>query len=139
MMGKRFGSGLREFALWSLCGVIVLATHGAIAAWLVMASATDDSDSTAGAVVIELAPMLAAPANDQVDLPPGPDQVQSEAAVAVQAEKIEEKTEKPEDPKPVENDLKITDSPKSDIELDSGAPKPFPNNPCPRKVRCFSL
>jgi protein TonB len=102
-----------------------------------MSNASDASDSTAGAIVIELAPMLAAPANDRIDLPPGPDQVQSDAAVAVQAAKIEEKTEKAEDPKPIENDVKITDSSKSEIELDSGAPKPIPEQPVPQENQIF--
>jgi len=137
-MKKFLETGLREFARWTACGCIVVAAHAAVPAWLMMAGVDDDANAAAGAIVVELAPMMAAPANDKMDLPPGPDQVQSDASVAVQAEKLKERPEETEEPKAEETEVKIDETVKSEIEIESAKPKPAPEKPAPQDNQVFS-
>ncbi|MGZ5810297.1 MAG: TonB family protein [Xanthobacteraceae bacterium] len=130
--------GVREIVRWGVCGCVVLAAHTAVPAWIMLSDPADDANSTAGAIVIELAPMMAAPANDKAELPPGPDQVQSDASVAIKSGKLEEKTEEVTEPQPNEPQTKIAETVKSEIELDSVKPKPVQEQPAPQENQTFA-
>jgi periplasmic protein TonB len=86
--------GLRR---WVISGAIVVLAHGGIAAAMVTWREPSDPAEPAAAIVINLAPVPVAPAMLQPEIPPGPEQVMSEASpnrpVESVEEKIEEKTE----------------------------------------------
>jgi periplasmic protein TonB len=70
--------GRWELWQWCGCGLVVLGVHAAIV--LGLASRSDDTEAEAGApvVMLELAPVWAAPRAELSELPPGPQQVESE-------------------------------------------------------------
>src|ERR1700750_3020118 len=78
---------------WLLSGIIVVMAHGTLAATIMHWNDDDDPDNPASAMVMDLAPFLAAPANLDSELPPGPEQVQAEATPEKKVEKVEEKPE----------------------------------------------
>ena len=86
--------GLRR---WVISGAIVVLAHGGIAAAMVTWREPSDPAEPAAAIVINLASVPVAPAILQTEIPPGPEQVMSEASpnrpVESVEEKIEEKTE----------------------------------------------
>ena len=67
-----------EWRRWLLSGVMVVMAHGSLAA-AIMRWSEDEPDDPASAMVMDLAPFLAAPATRESELPPGPEQVQAEA------------------------------------------------------------
>jgi protein TonB len=82
-----------DWARWSLAGAIVAAAHaGAIASYLLLVPFEPPGAANAPAVIIDLAPMPAAP-ESQADLAPGPEMVEapplSEPPKLVEAEPIE--------------------------------------------------
>ena len=84
----------RELMRWVLCAVLAMVGHAGVAAafvdWGVLA---DDDDAPSGAIVMELAVLPVARADVPLDIPPGPDQVQSEEARKAQEVKQVEKQE----------------------------------------------
>src|SRR5882757_6856918 len=66
---------------WTFSGLAVLTMYSAIAASLATWSRPDDiaPAEPSGAVVVDLAPLSAAPSATPMDIPPGPEQVMSEA------------------------------------------------------------
>ena len=78
---------------WLICGAIIVLAHGALAGAAVTWRDTDDSAEPAAAIVIEFAPVPVAPANLQTELPPGPEQVMSDASPNQPTETLEEKVE----------------------------------------------
>lgn len=73
---------------WTLSSLAVLTMYGALAATAVTWPRPDDFDPAepSGAVVVDLAPMPAAPSATPTDIPPGPEQVMSEARPAAKPE-----------------------------------------------------
>ena len=65
-----------ELYRWALAGLIVLAAHLALVATLMLLHRPDAASSGAPVVLIELAPMPSAPAEQKLDLPPVPETVQ---------------------------------------------------------------
>jgi protein TonB len=83
---------LADLRRWAICGAVVVLAHGAIAAAIVNWQDPIDEAEPAGAIVIDFAPVPAAPASHQTELPPGPEQVQSEAVPETPIKKVEEET-----------------------------------------------
>lgn len=80
----------RELPRWVLSAAIVLAMHGAVAAAFVHWNDWGDPADPSAALVIDLAPMPLSPAMTPADIPPGPEQVQAEAAPEQPSETVEE-------------------------------------------------
>ena len=78
---------------WAISAVVVVLVHGAIVAAVVTWRKATVPAEPPGPVVIELAPMPAAPTTQQAALPPAPEQVPSSASPDKTAEKVEQKTE----------------------------------------------
>ena len=105
---------------WVISAAIVVLAHGALAgavAW----RQKNDSREPAGAIVIEFAPMPVAPANEQTEIPPGPEQIMSEASPERPTETVKETAEdKPEQKnEPVEEpppDVKPAPNPEIAVE-----------------------
>jgi periplasmic protein TonB len=81
---------LADLRRWAICGAVVMLAHGAIAAALVNWRDPLDAAEPSGAIVVEFAPEAVAPVARETNLPPGPEQVQSDAAPEKPVEKVEE-------------------------------------------------
>ena len=78
---------------WAISAVVVLLVHGAIVAAVVTWRKATVPGQPPGPVVIQLAPMPAAPATEQAALPPAAEQVPSTASPDKTPEKVEQKNE----------------------------------------------
>jgi protein TonB len=56
----------------------------------------------------------------------------------MKAAKVEEKTEETPEPKVSETEVKITETMKSEIEIDRTSPKPVPEQPTPQENQAFA-
>jgi protein TonB len=85
-----------DWLRWCISGVVVLGLHAAIV--LAFASRPDEADVEAGApvVMMDLAPIWAAPKTEASELPPGPEQAESE-----QIDQVKETTPKEQQEAPV--------------------------------------
>jgi protein TonB len=111
---------------WALSAALVLLAHGGVAAAIVHWHEDDDT-SPGSAIVIDLAPSMMAPDEIQQEMPPGPEQVQADAAREVKTEQVEEKPEeKTETKAEQEPEQKIAEAPKPDIALAPQPSKPEP-------------
>jgi protein TonB len=98
----------RELRRWALSGAVVVLAHAAGAAAVVSWRDQVEPAEPAAAIVVEFAPVPVAPANRETDIPPGPEQVMSDASPErpvdtvkeVVEEKPEQKTEPVEEPPP---------------------------------------
>ncbi|MGB9367019.1 MAG: energy transducer TonB [Xanthobacteraceae bacterium] len=109
---------------WALSAALVLLAHGGVAAAVVHWH--EDTDAApSSAIVIDLAPGMMAPDEVQQEMPPGPEQVQAEAAREVKTEQVEEKTETKAEQEP---EQKIAEAPHPDVALapQSSRPEPEP-------------
>ena len=77
---------------WAICGAVVVLAHGGIATGMVMWRDSDEADTLAAAIVLEFAPVLAGPTTPH-ELPPGPEQVMSDASPSKPTENLEETIE----------------------------------------------
>src|SRR5262245_27865197 len=82
---------LADLRRWVMCGAIAVRAHGAIAAAMVTWRDEIEPAEPAAAIVIEFAPVPVAPAAPQTEIPPGPEQVMSDASPNQPVESIEEK------------------------------------------------
>src|SRR5262245_14238020 len=80
----------RELPRWVLSAAIALAMHGAVAAAFMQWGDWDEPDDPTAALVIDLTPMPLSPAISPAEIPPGPEQVQAEAAPERPVESVEE-------------------------------------------------
>jgi hypothetical protein len=78
---------------WAISAVVVVLVHGAIVTAVVTWRKVIVPAEPLGPVVIELAPMPAAPTTQQAALPPAPEQVPSTASPDKTPEKVEQKAE----------------------------------------------
>ena len=78
---------------WAISAVVVVLVHSTIVTAVVTWREATVPAEAPGPIVIELAPMLAAPTTQQAALPPAPEQVPSSASPDKTAEKVEQKTE----------------------------------------------
>ena len=84
---------LVDLRRWAICAAIVVLTHGGIAAAMVNWRDADEAAEPAAAIVIEFAPVPVAPAMPQMEIPPGPEQVMSDASPNKPTESVEDKIE----------------------------------------------
>ena len=116
--------GRREFARWSLAGIIVLAAHvGLTASYLMLRYPEPNGMPLAPAVIMDLAPLPVAPASE-LDIAVGP---QMQVSRVPPEPVLQEQVEKLEPPPPVENPVVATPEPKPIVE-----PKPEPKPKAPR-------
>ena len=85
--------GLADLRRWVISAAIVVLAHGGIAAAMVTWRDTIEAAEPAGAIVIEFALLPVAPAAQRTEIPPGPEQVMSDAVPDKPLEKVEEKIE----------------------------------------------
>ena len=78
---------------WVISAVVVLLVHGAVVTAVVTWRKATVSAEAPGPIVIELAPMPAAPTTQQAALPPAPEQIPSTASPDKTPEKVEQKAE----------------------------------------------
>lgn len=114
-----------ELVRWALSGVAVVALHGAIAASTINWN-DDQAAEPAAAMVVDLAPFPMAPPESSTELPPGPEQVEAEAApqtpVSEVKEQVEERVETQESHEEVQQELTPVENP--EVALASLPPKP---------------
>ena len=83
---------IADLRRWAICGAVIVLAHG-LPAWVVAWPDPDESAEPAAAIVIEFAPVPVAPAVQHTEIPPGPEQVMSDAAPSKPTESLEEKIE----------------------------------------------
>ena len=76
---------------WAISAVVVLLVHGAVVTAVVTWRKATVPAEAPGPIVIELAPMPAAPTTQQAALPPAPEQVPPTASTDKTPEKVEQK------------------------------------------------
>jgi periplasmic protein TonB len=79
----------RDVRRWIVCAAIVVLAHLTICAALALRRGDVDRTEPAGAIVIEFSPVPVAPLQ-QTEIPPGPEQVMSEAVPESPVEKVVE-------------------------------------------------
>jgi protein TonB len=84
---------IADLRRWAICGAVIVLAHGGIAAGVVNWDDADESAEPAAAIVIEFAPVPVAPAVQHMEIPPGPEQVMSDASPSKPTESLEEKIE----------------------------------------------
>jgi protein TonB len=84
---------LADLRRWAICGAIVVAAHGVVAAAVVNWWDPVESAEPAAGIVIEIAPVPVAPPQQQTEIPPGPEMVMSDASPDRPVESVEEKPE----------------------------------------------
>jgi protein TonB len=106
---------------WVMCGAVIVFAHGAIAAGMVTWRDEIEPAEPAAAIVIEFAPMPVAPAAPQTEIPPGPEQVMSDASPNKPVKSLEEKekVEEKVESKPVEEPPpEIKPAPNPDVAVE---------------------
>ena len=113
-----------ELLRWALSGVAVVALHGAVAAMVTWSD--DELAEPTAAMVIDLSPFPTAPPESLTELPPGPEQVEAEAApqipVTETKEQLEEPVETQQQSRVVQTELAQVVNP--EVALDTAPPKP---------------
>ncbi|MPZ40098.1 MAG: TonB family protein [Rhizobiales bacterium] len=114
-----------ELLRWTLSGVAIVFFHGAVAAAMINWGDDDVAEPTA-AMVVDLAPYPMAPPESVTELPPGPEQVEAEAApqtpVSEVKEEVEERVETQESQEEVQQELTPVENP--EVALAALPPKP---------------
>jgi protein TonB len=90
---------------WFICGVVVVGAHAAIGAAMVHWTDSEDFAMPASAIVVDFAPIAAAPQQLDSEIPPGPEQVMSDASPSRPTESVEDKPEEKVEQKKVEEEL----------------------------------
>jgi protein TonB len=114
---------------WAICGAVIVVAHGGIAAAMVSWRETIEAAEPAAAIVVEFAPVPVAPPMQHVEIPPGPEQVMSDASPSRPTESLEEKIEEKIEQKEAKLEQKVeekretqpTDQPPPEV-----APAPNP-------------
>ncbi len=123
----------RDLLRWALSGVLVLTLHAGVAAAMVQWRDNTDAAEPTAALVIDLAPFPVAPAMAPLDIAPGPEQVESQAAPETSVERPEEKQEETAETKEVtEVQPEIAPAPEPEIAVAALPPKPEPEAPKPQ-------
>jgi protein TonB len=124
----------RDLWRWLLSGVIVLTVHGGIAAAMVQWHEADLASEPTAAMVLDLAPFPVSSADALMDIPPGPEQIEAEAAPDKTVEQPEEKLEEKVETKDV-REIQPDIAPAQDPEIAVAAlpPKPEPEAPKPKE------
>lgn len=90
---------------WLVCGAVVVCAHAAIGAAMVHWNDSDDFSMPASAIVVDFAPVAAAPQQVESEIPPGPEQVMSDASPSRPTESVEDKPEEKVEHKKLEEEL----------------------------------
>ena len=118
------GVGDSAWPRWWLSAAAVLLAHGGVAAAILHWHETDDA-APAAAIVIDLAPSMMAPEDQQQELPPGPEQVQADASPEHKVEKVEEEVEQKTETKiDQEPQPEIAPAPNPEVAMAPEPPKP---------------
>jgi len=122
---------LADLRRWAICGAVIVFAHGAIAAGMVTWHESIEPAEPAAAIVIEFAPVPVAPATLQTEIPPGPEQVMSEASPNKPVESREEqKVEEKVESKPVEEPPpEVKPAPNPEVAIEPPAPEVKPETP----------
>lgn len=131
LLGNNRADALR----WGLSAAFVLIAHLSLAAAILDWADTDDATDPVGAMVVELAPDLAAPQNLPSDIQPGPEMQQAEAAPERKAEPTDKPVEKIVEPDPVKEQQDIAEQDRPDIALQKKTPEPQPEKPTPSEAQ----
>ena len=78
---------------WAICAAVIVLVHGGVAAAMVKWHQPIEPDDLAAGIVVQLAPLMAAPAEQQTELPPGPEMTASAPSLNRPTDSLEEKTE----------------------------------------------
>ena len=110
---------MADLRRWVISGAIVVLAHGAVAAAMLKWHQEADAEELSGAIIVEFAPAPVGPQIWNTDIPPGPEQVMSEAVPDQPIDRAEEKTQQkaeavpPEEPPP---DVKPGPDPELPVE-----------------------
>jgi len=118
-MTSRLGQMPIDLVRWLACATIVVLAHAGLAAAMVRLTDPPDPAEPAAAIVVELAPVSAAPTPMSDDIPPGPEQVQAEAVPDKPVEEV--KKEEPE----------VAPVPDPEVAVAAKPPEPNPEPPKP--------
>ena len=128
---------LADLRRWLISGAIVVLAHGALAAAVALRQENEPAEP-AGAIVIEFAPVPVAPANQETDIPPGPEQIMSDASPERPTEVVKEKVEQiPEQKSEEERPPEVQPAPNPEIpiqppkEVQLETPHEEPHTPAP--------
>src|SRR5262249_18529141 len=102
---------------WLACAAIVVLAHAGLAAAMVRWTDPLDPAEPSATIVVELAPISAAPTPVSDEVPPGPDQVQAEAVPEKPVEEI--KKEEPD----------VAPAPDPEVAVAAKLPEPEPPKP----------
>ena len=80
---------LIDLRRWVISGALVILAHGGIAAAMVTWHEAVEPADRSGAVLVEFAPLPAAPPAPSTELAPGPEQVMSDAAPELKTATVE--------------------------------------------------
>jgi protein TonB len=84
---------------------VVVCAHGGLAAAMVKWSDSEDFSLPASAMVVDFAPVAAAPQQPESELPPGPEQVMSDASPSRPTESLKENPEEKVEQKTVDDEI----------------------------------
>ena len=119
---------LADLRRWLISGAIVVLAHGAVAAAVAWRQDSDPVDP-AGAIVIEFAPVPVAPPSQQTDIPPGPEQIMSDASPDKPSEIVKEKVEEKPEQKIEEETPEVQPAPNPEVAIQSAAQEVQPETP----------
>jgi protein TonB len=108
---------------WTLCAGAVALAHALIVLALLARPDYDEADAGAPVVTIELAPLAAAPAAPELDIAPGPQQLQAESREQMREEKPQQQRQE------IERVPDLTPAPDAAVTL----PPPEPPKEAPPK------
>jgi protein TonB len=120
----------RALRRWLLSAAIALVAHGGVAAAILHWRDSGDDAAPTSAIVIDLAPIMMAPEDVREAIPPGPEQVQADAASEQKVEQpeqkvVEEKTETKVEQEP-QPDIAPALNPEVALAPEPPEPKPEP-------------
>jgi protein TonB len=119
---------------WVISAVVVVLAHGAIAAGMVRWRDSIEPAEPAAAIVIDFAPVPVAPATQQTDIAPGPQQTMSEATPEQKAEQ-KPVEEPPPELKPAPNpELAVAPPEEVKQEIAEEPRPPVPTTTAPQSV-----
>jgi periplasmic protein TonB len=129
-----------EFLRWALAGLVMLAAHAGVAAAWMLLHRPDLGPSGAPVVLVELAPLPSAPAENPLDVPAEQEMVQAPPEPDVQPPQPEEEKVEPPPPPPVPVPEVVTsvvppppEKPvEKKVEDKPAPPKPQKKPPAPR-------
>lgn len=131
----------RDAIRWALCAAIILLAHGGVAYAVVNWRDPVEDAVPAGAIAIELEPMPVSTTQEEKELAPAPEQVQSEAVPEkpVEVKKEEPAPEIPEAPNPEVAVAAVPPKPEVEPEKEpekkpvepEKKPEPKPRSPAP--------